>query len=70
MEPQTLTANPLHIMDDEELVSSLCLAYPEMLSNATPVSEDEFKDLRRELMYRLRKSHIESWTPPARTAPK
>lgn len=55
MEP--MTANPLHVMDDEELISRFKLADLESL---------EFKKYRQELLYRLRKSNLNSWTAPKR----
>jgi hypothetical protein len=54
---QTLTVNPLHIMEDDELLSRFKLE-----DNTT----GKFKEYRQELLYRLRKSHLESWTPPQR----
>jgi len=61
MEPQGFTANPLHIMDDEELISRFKLA---------DLESPEFKEYRQELLYRLRKANLDNWTPPARLAPK
>lgn len=58
-EAQTYTGNPLHDMDDEELVSKMTLARDDG-NNA------DFRTYRQELMYRLRRSHIEYWLPPPR----
>ena len=58
-QPMQQTVNPLHTMEDEELVSRLVLARER--------GEDErFVELRREVMYRLRCSHIENWRAPLR----
>ena len=53
------TENPLHTMDDEELVSRMTLARDHG-------DNDLFRFYRKEVMYRLRRSHIETWTPPRR----
>lgn len=59
-EPMQQTVNPIEIMNDEELISRFKLADLESV---------EFKNLRQELLYRLRKARPESWTPPKRHAP-
>jgi hypothetical protein len=53
------TINPLYVMDDEELVSRLILARDNKKIN-------DFLLYRRELMHRLRCSHLRNWTPPQR----
>lgn len=62
----TESVNPLHIMDDEELVSLVCMKYKDMVTDDPDLHKIEFKKFRTELMYRLRRSHIEAWTPPKR----
>jgi hypothetical protein len=57
MEAMEPTVNPLHIMDDGELISRFKLA---------DLESPEFKEYRQELLYRLRKGNLDSWTPPQR----
>ena len=56
---QTETVNPLHVMEDGEVLSRMILARDERRN-------DDFIKYRDEVMYRLRLRHIENWTPPLR----
>lgn len=57
MEPMQQNVNPIEIMDDGELVSRFKLA---------DVESAEFREYRRELLYRLRKANLHNWAPPSR----
>lgn len=58
-QPMQQTTDPLHVMDDEELVSRMTIA-------REANDGDLFRRYRQEVMYRLRRSHIENWTAPKR----
>lgn len=58
-QPMQQTVNPIYVIDDEQLVSAMTLAREDGNNN-------RFVELRDEVMYRLRLSHIENWTKPPR----
>lgn len=60
---QMQITNPLHIMDDEQLVSRMIIADREERIS-------DFKMYRNEVMYRLRRGNLENWTPPSRWSSK
>lgn len=53
------TVNPLHVMEDDELVSRLVLAREEG-------NNEYFLEVRSEIIYRLKRGDISRWTPPQR----
>lgn len=56
---QQYVGNPIHDMDDEELMSKLVLARDNE-------ENDKFVVYRQEVMYRLRCANPHNWTPPSR----
>lgn len=58
-QPMQLSVNPIHVMDDEQLVSAMTLAREDG-------NNQRFVTLRDEVMYRLRLAHQENWKPVAR----
>ena len=59
-EPQTQTIDPIHVMEDETLVSNLILADRDH-------NVEDFSKYRKEIMYRLRCGQpLVNWTKPFR----
>jgi hypothetical protein len=59
MDAQQQTTNPLHVMEDGELVSRMIIARDHG-------DNELFRHFRKEVMYRLRCADLKNWAPPKR----
>ncbi len=67
MEAAQEQKNPLHDMEDEQLVSALILADRKHIETGSDADIEKFRTLRKEVMYRLHCARpLLNWTKPTR----